>query len=53
METHRKRTYVAPALAAKGGIVERTRMIGTNGTGDPDNPVLWKKVPAGSAGFAL
>ena len=45
--------YTAPALATKGEVVELTRMTGFSGTGDPDNPVLWKKVTAGSAGFML
>lgn len=52
MDKQTKR-YSAPTLATRGGLVEVTRMTGVSGTGDPDNPVLWKKVTAGAAGFML
>ena len=48
-----QKTYTAPALVAKGDVVEATRTLGFSGTGDPENPVIYRKVAAGSVGFLL
>ena len=48
-----QKTYTAPVLVAKGDVVEATRTLGFFGTGDPQNPVIYRRVTAGSVGFLL
>ena len=48
-----QKTYTAPVIVAQGDVVEATRLAGFPGTGDPDNPIIYRRLFAGTVGFLL